>query len=91
MVVKSFFEHRKTQNMFDLGESDTGNLLMQPGHALLGHFDVQYNRIQGSHESHGPYDMGHAPVLLTSTPEFSYIFRLCLQMIKLLSHLHERL
>ena len=81
MVVKSFSIHLKTQNMFNLSESGAGHLLMPPDDALLGHFDVQYSRIQERHELHGPYDMGCAPVLLTSTPEFSHIFRLCLLLI----------
>ena len=75
MVVKSFFVHRKSQNMFDLDESGTGHLLTQPDHILLGHFDVQCSRIQEKPKLHGPYDMERAPVLLASTPEFSHIFR----------------
>ena len=75
MVVKFFFVHRKSQNMFDLGESSTGHLLTQPDHVLLGHFDVQCSRIQEKPELHRPYDMEHAPVLLASTPEFSHVFR----------------
>jgi len=71
--VKSFFEHQKTRNTFDLGESGTGHLLVQPDHVLLGHFDVQYSRIRERHELHGPYDVGCAPELLASTPELSNI------------------
>ena len=75
MVVKSFFIHWKSQNMFDLGESGTGHLLTQPDHVLLGHFNVQCSRIQENPELHGPYNMECAPVLLASTPEFSHVFR----------------
>ena len=71
MVVKSFFEHRKTQNIFDLGEIGTGHLLMQTDLVLLGHFDVQCSRIREMHGLHGPYDVGRALVLLASTPEIS--------------------
>jgi len=74
VVVKSFFERRKTQNMFDLGENGPGHLLMQTGRVPLGHFDVQCNRIREMHGLHGPYDVGRALVLLASTPEFSNIF-----------------
>ena len=76
MVVKSFFIHWKSQNMFNLGESGTGHLLTQPYHVLLGHFDVQCSRIQEKPELHGAYNMVCAPVLLASTPVFSHIFRL---------------
>ena len=81
MVVKSFSIHLKTQNMFDLSESGAGHLLMLPDDALLGCFNMQYSRIQERHKLHGPYNMGHAPVLLASTAEFSHIFRLCLLLI----------
>ena len=75
MVVKSFYVHQKSQNMFNLGESGTWQLLMQPDHILLGHFDMQCSRIQEKPELHRPYDMERAPVLLASTPEFLHIFR----------------
>ena len=75
MVVKSFFIHWKSQNMFDLGESSTGHLIMQPDHVLLGHFNMQCSSIQELLELHGRYDMERAPVLLASTPEFSHVFR----------------
>jgi hypothetical protein len=81
VVVKSFFVHLKTQNMFDFGESGAGHLLMQPDHTPLGHFDVQYSRIRERNGLHGPYEVGHTPVLLASTPEFSHIFRPCLLLI----------
>jgi hypothetical protein len=56
--------------MLDLGESGAGHLLMQPDRAPLRRFVAQYSKIRERRELHGPYEVGHALVLLASTPEF---------------------
>ena len=60
--------------MFDLGESGTGHLLMQPDHVLL---DISTCNVAEFKKS--PNCMDHMtwnmPILLASTPEFSHVFR----------------